>query len=150
MQKLHFSKFINAPVEKVWDTMFNNETYRKWTAPFHPGSYYEGSWEQGSEIRFIGPDPETGEKMGMYSRIAENRPHEFVSIEHIGIIKGDVVDTTSDEVKKWAPAFENYTFIEKDGGTEVVIDQDINDEYKAMFEDMWPKALDALKELAEK
>lgn len=86
----------------------------------------------------------------MFSRIRENRLHEFVSIEHLGFIKDGVIDTTSDEVKQWVPAFENYTFQEKDGGTEVLVDIDLPDAYKAMFEDLWPKALLALKELSEK
>ena len=54
------------------------------------------------------------------------------------------------ELKSY-PGFENYTFAEKDGGTEVNIDMDIvNEEYKEMFEGMWPKALLKLKELAER
>jgi hypothetical protein len=52
-------------------------------------------------------------------------------------------------VKKWAPAFENYTFREKNGATEVLVDMDIDEAHKTMFEDMWPKALEKLKELAE-
>ncbi len=150
MQKIHFSIQIQAPREKVWGVMLNKDTYSKWTVPFNPGSQYKGSWEEGSEIRFIGKDEEgRDEESGMYSRIKENRLHEFLSIEHIGIIKNGVVDTTSDEVKKWTPAFENYTFTEKDGGTEVSVDMDINDDYKSMFEDMWPKALQLLKEMNE-
>lgn len=151
MQRLHFSIVINAPVEKVWKTMLEEETYRIWTDVFNPdsGSSYEGSWEEGSTIRFIGPDPETGEKGGMLARIKENRQYEFLSIEHYGIIKNGVEDTESDEVKAWVPAYENYTFRTVDGGTEVSVDQDINDEYKEMFEEMWPKALEKLKELAE-
>ena len=38
----------------------------------------------------------------------------------------------------------------KDGKTELLVDMDINDEYKEMFEGMWPNALQKLKELAEK
>ena len=109
MQKLHFSTFINAPRQRVWRTMLDDASYREWTRVFNEGSYYVGSWEQGSEIRFIGPDRETGEEGGMYSRVKENRQYEFISIEHLGIIKNGVVDTTSEEVKKWTPAFENYT-----------------------------------------
>ncbi len=131
--------------------MLGDATYREWTASFCPGSYYVGSWDQGAEIKFLGPDekgnPDGG---GMYSRIKENRLHEFVSIEHLGIITNGVVDTTSEEVKKWAPSFENYTFVDKDGGTDVLVDMDINDEHKAQFEDMWPKALQKLKEVAER
>ncbi|MEX2593834.1 MAG: hypothetical protein WD426_13755 [Anditalea sp.] len=38
-QKLHFSKRINAPKEKVWDTMLKDETYREWTSAFTEGSH---------------------------------------------------------------------------------------------------------------
>ena len=150
MQKLHFSITINAPKEKVWHTMLDDEPYREWTAAFNPGSYYKGDWNKGSKILFLGPDPKTGEEGGMVSRIAENKPYEFISIEHLGIVKNGVEDTTSEEARKWAPAFENYTFKEKGGATEVLVEMDIEDENKKMFEEMWPKALQKLKEIAEK
>ncbi len=147
MQKVHHSIHIDAPIEKVWDTMLNDATYRQWTEPFSAGSYYEGDWQEGSTIKFLSTEQEGG----MYSRIKENRMHEFVSIEHLGMISPEgEIDTTSEEVKKWTPAFENYTFEEKDGGTELHIDIDVADEYKEMFEEMWPKALQILKELSEK
>lgn len=150
MQKLHFSTHINAPREKVWNTMLEKATYKEWTKAFNPSSTFEGSWEEGSEIRFVGSDEEGNQQAGgMYSRIKENRLHEYLSIEHLGIIENGVVDTTSEKVKKWAPSFENYTFIEKDGGTELLVDIDIDEEYKDSFEDMWPKALLKLKEMCE-
>ena len=86
----------------------------------------------------------------MVSMIKEVRPPEFVSIQHIGIYKDGAEDTTSEQAKKWAPAFENYTFTEVDGGTEVTVDMDIEEDYKEMFEGMWAKGLDTLKELAER
>lgn len=151
MKKLHFTKFIDAPVEKVWDTMLGEATYRQWTMPFNPGSYYKGDWSEGSKILFLGPNPESeGSEAGMVSHIKENRKNEFISIEHSGFYKDGVEDTTSEEVLKWAGAHENYTFEEKDGGTEVSIDIDVADEYEPMFRDMWPKALDTLQELSEK
>lgn len=150
MQKLKFSIEINAPKEKVWDTMLDDKTYRRWTAAFNEGSYYKGDWSKGSKIIFLGPNPETGKEGGMVSRIAENKPYEFISIEHLGIINDGVEDTTSDAVKPWAGSLENYTFKEINGKTELLVDMDINDDYKEMFEDMWPNALQKLKELAEK
>ncbi len=152
MQKIHHSIFINAPVEKAWNTMLEDATYREWTAPFNPGSYYEGDWNEGSIIKFLGVDENGDAQMGgMYSRIAQNRPHEFVSIEHLGFVdlEGNI-DTTSEEVKKWTPAFENYTFTEKDGGTEVSVELDSPDDHKEMFDEMWPRALLKLKEISEK
>lgn len=149
MQKLHYSIKINAPKEKVWNTMLADKTYREWTQAFSPGSYYKGDWSKGSKILFIGPDPKTGEESGMVSRIAENKPYEYISIEHLGIVKNGEEDTTSEEAKKWAPAFENYTFEEADGATELQIDMDCEDDYVEMMNRMWPKALKKLKEIAE-
>lgn len=151
MLKLHQSIFINAPKEKVWDTMLSPDTYKLWTVVFNPGSRYEGNFEvEGSEIKFLGTDENGVDNQGgMYSKIKEIRKYEFVSIEHIGIITNGVIDTTSDEVKKWAPSFENYTFVEKDGGTEVIVDMDISEEFKNEFDGMWQKALQKLKEICE-
>ncbi|OGU30545.1 MAG: ATPase [Ignavibacteria bacterium GWA2_35_9] len=148
MEKLHFKIDINSPKENVWNTMLDDKTYRAWTEAFAPGSYYKGDWNKDSKILFLAPG-EKGE-MGMVSRIKENRKYEFISIEHLGVVNEGKEDTTSDEVKGWAGALENYTFKEKDGLTEVLVDMDINDEYKDMFEGMWPKALQKLKELSEK
>lgn len=148
METIQFKITIDANKQKVWDTMLNDKTYRQWTAAFHEGSYYEGSWEKGSEILFMGPDSE-GKKSGMYAKIKDNRPYEFVSIEHLGEINNGVIDTTSERVKKWAPSFENYTFKEKGDQTELTVDMQTVPEYKAMFEEMWPKALKSLKELSE-
>jgi hypothetical protein len=148
MEKLRQTIFINAPRERVWDVMLADETYRQWTSAFHPGSYYKGDWSEGSKILFLGPSPEGGEG-GMVSRIKENRPHEFISIEHLGIVRDGVEDTEGAEAKKWAPAFENYTFADAPGGTELSIEMDIESTAKENFETMWRNALTSLKEIAE-
>ncbi len=149
-ETMHFEIVINVPVQKVWDTMLTQETYREWTSVFDPTSCYEGSWEKGSTIKFLG-----GSGDGMISEIAENIPQKFVSIKHLGQIKDGVEDTTSEEIKKWLPAFENYSFTEK--GTETLLAVDMEMEasaeskaMKEMFEGMWPSALLKLKEICEK
>ncbi|CAN5719883.1 hypothetical protein BH20VER1_BH20VER1_27190 [soil metagenome] len=144
MQKLQFSIQINAPREKVWKTMLEDATYRQWTSAFCEGSSYEGSWEEGSEIRFLSPGGD-----GMIARIAENRPHEFISIAHRGLISKGVADTESEEAKSIAGARENYTFTEQNGTTTVTVEVDTSPEDAAMFEGMWPRALDQLKALSE-
>ncbi len=150
MERLTFTTTINAPKEKVWHVMLDETTYQQWTKQFNEGSRYEGNWETGSEMRFIGVDDSGKESGGMYSKIKETRPYEFVSIEHLGMItETGEVDTTSESVQKWAPAFENYTFIDTEGGMEVFVEIDVADEWKEMFNDMWPKALAKLKEIAE-
>ena len=149
MDKLNFSIIINASKEKVWNTMLEDKTYRQWTEAFSPGSHYVGNWNKGSKILFLGPN-EKGIMGGMVSRIKENKKYEYISIEHLGVVQDGKEDTTSDVVKQWAGSLENYTFKDLKGKTELLVDMDINDEYKEMFEGMWPNALQKLKELAEK
>lgn len=150
MQKFHISIFINAPKEKVWHTMLDEASYREWAQAFQEGSCYEGSWEKGSKIKFVGPDPQTGNTSGMVGQIEENRLYEFVSIKHVAIVENDVEDSVSEEAKKWVPAHENYTFTEKDGGTEVLVEIDLHEDHLGMFEQMWATALQQLKALAER
>lgn len=152
MQKIHQTIFINAPREKVWKTMLEDATYREWTRVFSPTpnstSRYEGSWDKGSKILFIGT-AEDGSEGGLVSRIAESRLHEFISIEHMGLYGNGVEDTTSEVAKEWAGMHENYTFNAKENGTELVIDLDITEKERVVMEAAWQKALIKLKELVE-
>lgn len=148
MQKLVFSITVDASRDKTWRAMLEDETYRIWTEAFMVGSHYVGDWSEGSEILFLGPG-EGGRMSGMVSRIEENRPHEFVSIEHLGILENGRKDTTSDVARSFAGTHENYTFRDKDGGTEVVVEMEASDQYAPMFREQWPKALARLKALAE-
>jgi hypothetical protein len=69
MKKLNYSIEIKAKAEKVFKTMLNKTTYEQWTAAFNPGSTYEGSWNKGDKIYFVGVG-EDGKKGGMIARIA--------------------------------------------------------------------------------
>lgn len=144
MEKLVFSTSINASPEKVWNILWTDATYRKWTAAFMEGSYAVTDWKEGSKVLFL-----DGKGMGMVSRIAVNRPNEYMSIEHLGEVKDGVEDTTSDRVKAWAGAHENYTLKKINDQTELTIDMDITEEYKEMFAQIWPKALANVKQLSE-
>lgn len=147
--KRHYSIDIKAPKQKVWEIMLADETYREWTTEFNPaGSWYEGDWSEGSKILFLGPS-EDGGSGGMVSEIAESRPYDFVSIKHNGVVNNGVEDTTSEEVQKWAGAYENYTFTEHDGVTKLEIDMDLDEDEAEHFDRMWPNALEKLKEIIE-
>jgi hypothetical protein len=149
MKTLHFAIDINAPKKKVWDTMLEDKTYREWTSAFAPGSYYRGSWDAGADIRFLGLN-EDGTESGMISRIEENTPYESVTIHHIGQVMNGKDDTTSDDVKAWGTALEKYRFTENNGVTTVSVDVDTADNFLEMMNDMWPKGLEKLKEIAER
>jgi hypothetical protein len=60
------------------------------------------------------------------------------------------VEDGKEKETEWAGALENYTFKDIGGKTEVLVDMDSNEEFEEMFQDIWPKALQKLKELAEK
>ncbi len=145
MADLHYSKQINAPREKVWDVLLGDATYREWTSVFMPGSYYQGDWSEGSTMLFLGPGAEGEKEGGMKALVKENRAQEFVSLEYGAEIRNGV------EVPMAGSGLENYTLQDKDGGTELSIDLlNVPDEYSDMFNEGWPKALEKLKELAEK
>jgi hypothetical protein len=152
MKKVHFIEKINAPVNKVYDAMLgisNKSNYEEWTALFNSTSTYEGNWNKGSKMLFVGTD-EKGEKGGMVSEIFDNVLNQFVSIRHYGLVKANVEITDGSEVEKWANGFENYTFAEKDGTTTVTVDLDIIEDFLDYMNETYPKALAILKELCEK
>ena len=145
MEKQKFNIEINAPREKVWKTLWGNDSYPAWTSAFSEGSHVETDWKKGSKALFL-----DGKNEGMVSTIAENKPNEFMSIKHLGMVKDGVEDTTSEKTKEWAGSLENYSLKEVKGKTELTVDMDVTNEYKDYFKETWPKALDKLKELAEK
>lgn len=152
MKKMQFKVSIHAPANKVYDVMLgisNKSTYEQWTALFNPTSAYEGTWNKGSKMLFIGID-ENGKKGGMVSEISDNIPSRFVSIRHYGLLKEDAEITTGPEVEKWANGFENYTFEENNGTTTVTVDLSITEDFSDYMNETYPKALDKLKEICEK
>lgn len=144
MKKLNFTTEIKAAPELVWERMLGDAGYRAWTAAFMEGSYYVGGWNKGDSIRFLSPSGH-----GMVSEIADSRPHEYVSIRHLGMIANGVEDTTSEQVRAWTPAYENYTLTRTASGTQVKIEMDITEDFAAFMEDAWPKALAKLKKICE-
>ena len=148
-EKISYEIQINAQAEKVYQRMIGDETYKEWTAEFNPTSRFEGNWEKGSKIRFIGTS-EAGEIGGMVARIRENIPNEYISIQHLGEIKGDQEITTGEAVESWAGVLENYHFIPNNGGTLVKVEMNTNEDFKSYFEETWPRALNKLKEVCER
>ncbi len=151
MENLHYSITINAPVNKVYDAMLgisNKSIYEEWTALFNPTSTYEGSWDKGSKILFVGIDEE-GERGGMVSEIAENIPYKFVSIRHYGLLKAGKEITEGPDVEKWANGFENYSFEENNGLTLVNVELETIVDFVDYMNQTYPKALLKLKEIVE-
>jgi len=143
---MNFSITINAPKEKVWQTLWDDESYRAWAAEFAEGSRAVTDWSKGSKVLFLGNDDK-----GMVSQIAENIPNEFMSFRHLGIYGDGREDTESQEAQKWK-GFENYRLSGTNGKTDLTVALSMDNmppEFVDYFQQTWPKALQKLKQLAE-
>lgn len=145
MKTLTFEITIDAPRAVAWTRMLGAESYKAWTSPFGEGCHFVGSWDKGARIQFLA---QSGD--GMTAVIAENTPNEYVSIRHLGMIEKGVEDTTSEKVRAWAPAYENYRFADAAGGCRVTVTLDTAPEWEQYMLDTYPKALARLKELCER
>jgi hypothetical protein len=85
----------------------------------------------------------------MVAVIAENRKHEFISIEHRGFIVKGVEDTQSESVRAFVPAYENYRFSDEGGATRLEVAMDVTPDFEEMMNRLWPAALARLKALCE-
>lgn len=144
-QKLQLRTRINAPKEKVWNVLLQDETYRQWTAPFCEGSYAVGDWSLGSKVHFLSPDGG-----GLVSKVVEHQPNERITFEHQGFVKDGKEDFESEAVKGWQGSLESYQLKTVDGGTELAIEQDMETEHAEKFTTMWHQALQKVKELSER
>jgi uncharacterized protein YndB with AHSA1/START domain len=148
LQTVHFEIIIAAAPETVFQKMLQKPDYEQWTKAFGPTSTYEGNWEKGSKMFFLGTD-EQGNTGGMVSRIRDLVPNQYVSIEHIGVVHGNHEVTDGPEADSWAGALENYTLIDNGNQMVVKIEIDSNPEFLDYLNDTWPKALAELKKICE-
>lgn len=69
MKTEEFKIEINAPASFVWQALWEDTNYRKWTTAFCEGSYVVSDWKKGSEVHFLSPSGD-----GMFSTITEMIP----------------------------------------------------------------------------
>jgi hypothetical protein len=126
--------------------MLHDETYRQWVAKSWPDSFYEGKWEQGGKIRFIGP-----EGSGTLAELVEVKPYQKIFARHVAVLGPDgSEDRTSEIAKGWVGITEEYTFTEHQGKTTVKVSIETNPAWRKMFDDGWPDALKELKKITER
>ncbi|MGA9212775.1 SRPBCC domain-containing protein [Kaistella sp.] len=140
MKKLEFSIDINAPKEKVWDILWNDQSYRKWTAIFIPGSYYEGELKEGNDIRFLSPGLH-----GIFAMVQKVIPFKSMHFVHFGL----VLDGISQGKTFAENAIEYYDLYEIEQGTKLIVTIRTEDEYITYFSNSFPRALNAVKQLSE-
>lgn len=142
MNELQFQVEINAPKEKVWNTLWQDETFRDWAGLIDPGTYMVGELEEGNEVQFI--SAENG--YGVTSLVAQVTPNEFLLLKH----QADTQDSGERErEKEWTGGSESYTLVENDGITTLTVTFGVPPEQEEYFTVHYPKALGRVKELVE-
>lgn len=139
-----YSIDINATLEKVWYSLWDEENYETWVSVFCEGSYAISDWNQGSKIYFLDQNGS-----GMNSVIAINKPFETMLFRHLGELKEYVELPETEASKAWSGAEERYDLKENNGVVTVVVTIDLVEKYLDYFNDAFPKALEKLKAIAE-
>jgi uncharacterized protein YndB with AHSA1/START domain len=139
MTTLEFKTSINAPKEKVWQKLWSDEGYRKWVSVFMEGSHAESDWNEGSKIKFVGPNGD-----GMFAIIKRKIENKEMSFEHQGEIRNG-----KEEPSGWSGAQERYFLDDDNGRTELKVELQTTDDFKDYFNTTFPKALDIVKKISE-
>ena len=143
MNEMLFSIAINAAKERVWATLWQDATFRDWASIIDPETYKVGDLQEGNEIQFIS----TANGYGVTSLAETVRPGEFLRLRH----RADTQETGSREREpQWTGSAETYTLAEEDGVTTLAVAIGVPPELEEYFEDAYPKALQRVKELAER
>jgi hypothetical protein len=143
MQKQQFSIEIKAPRERVWNTLWEDKTFRDWGNIIDEGQYMVGEIKEGNEVQFIS----SVSGYGVTSLIETLVLNEFVSFRQIA----DTKDSGERErEKEWTGGVESYSLSENDGVTTLTVDIDVPPGQEETFKVRFPKALERVKMLAEK
>jgi hypothetical protein len=144
MKKIEKSVSINAPKEKVWDVLLQDEYNRQWFGIFSQGTHAETDWKVGSKVTFVDKD-----RSGIIGKIVTNDAFKELVIEYTGFIMKDIEDYDSDELKEFVGSHETYKLNESNGTVTLDITSDMSDEYFDTMAAQWDEALLKIKELAE-
>lgn len=142
MKEMQLSVTINAPAETVWNTLWQDETFRDWAGLIDPETYMVGDLVEGAEVQFIS----AANGYGVTSLVEKVIVNEYLLLRH----SADTQDTGAQErTKEWTGGAEQYTLTENDGITTLTIAVDIPEELEEELATSYPKAFERVKTLAE-
>ncbi|MEN8407513.1 ATPase [Acinetobacter genomosp. 33YU] len=144
MEILLYEVEINAPIEKVWNVLWNSETYNAWTKFFAPDSSMRTDWEIGGKTYFL-----DGEGNGMVSTIEEMKKPEVLIFKHLGMIKEGKEDLESEEVKGWSGSLEKYFLSQNGNTTTLKVELATLPEYIGMLKSGFIQGFEVVKHIAE-
>lgn len=140
MKEYQFSININAPKEKVWSIMWNDNTFRDWANYIDEGMYMVGEMKEGNSVHFVSPI----NNYGVISKIEKLIPDECVIFKHqvdtIGNVKRD---------NEWSGGTESYELYFENGITTLITKTELPIEQIETFNTFVPQSLNRIKELSE-
>ena len=143
MQKQQFSIEIKTPRGRVWNTLWEDKTFRDWANIIDEGTYIVGEIKEGNEVQFIS----SVSGYGVTSVVEKLTQNEFASFRQMA----DTKDSGERErEKEWTGGEESYSLAENDGVTTLTVDIDVPPGQEETFKVRFPKALEMVKILAEK
>ena len=142
MKKLTFTIGIHASKEKVWDALWQYESFQDWAGYIDPGTYMVGDLALGNEVQFI--SSENG--YGVTSLVDQLVLHEWLVLKH----QADTQDTgASQREKEWTGGAETYRLIEHDDTTTLTVTIDVPFDLVQVMDEAYPKALGRVRVIAE-
>ncbi len=141
MKEMQFKIEINAPKEKVWQILWQDESLRDWSGIVDPGTYMVGELKEGATVQF-----NSAEGYGVTSLVAELVPDEFILFKH----QADTQDSGKhNRDEQWTGGQESYKLTENHGVTVLEMSLDVPPELEKIMSASYPKALGRVKELSE-
>lgn len=141
MNKMQFSIDIHTSTERVWDTLWQDKTFREWAGIIDLGTYLVGELKQGNEVQFI-----SGNGYGVTSFVEKLVPNEYLLLKH----QADTEEQGKlEREKEWTGGEESYTLTDNNGVTTLTVAFDVPLEMEDYFKSTYPTALERVKTLAE-
>ncbi|HRO43305.1 MAG TPA: SRPBCC domain-containing protein [Flavipsychrobacter sp.] len=144
MKTIKKSITINAPKERVWEVLLQDQYTREWYSEFKEGSHAETDWQEGSKVMFL-----DGEGCGMLGRIVTNKPYELLDVVFDGFVMYGKEDFESEGAKAVKGSHETYWLTENNGSTQLDVASDMGEDWYDGMVEAWDRALIRFKSLAE-
>ena len=142
MKELEYQIVINKSKEVVWDTLWDDQSFRDWANNIDEGTYLLGDLVEGNEIQFIS----SVNGYGVTSLVSKLIPNEYILFKHASDTQNKGTETRD---KQWTGGSESYTLVEENNSTLLTIRSEIPEELVDYFNQAMPIALNRIKELAE-
>lgn len=138
-----FSVLISAPKEIVWAILWDDRSFREWANIIDEGTYLEGELEEGNEVQFIS----SVNGYGVTSYVEQLVLNSKLVLLHLADTQEKGLEERD---KDWTGGKEIYLLTEVEDRTRLSVTFDIPEEHEALFDEIFPKALQCIKTMAEK